>query len=171
MNLFIRVLSSIDRVLGIILRGLTIACLVILLILIAGCVFVRFVPIMSFGWSDEIVEGAFAWMVFIGAAALWRDNEHFRVEWLPHKLKGKKIGYILALVIDLISLSFILVLTYQGWRITMLSQEWTPIFKLPKKLLYVCIPVSGGIMTIYTFRNIFKHVVLALRSTIKKKCA
>lgn len=170
MSLFIRVLSSIDGALGIILRRLTMACLLILLILIAGCVFVRFVPITSFGWSDEIVEGAFAWMVFIGAAALWRDNEHFRVEWLPYKLKGRKIGYILGFVVDLISLSFMLALTYQGWRITMLSQEWTPIFKLPKKLLYVCIPMSGGIMAIYTFRNIFRHV-LALRDTIIKKSA
>jgi len=170
MNLFIRVFSRLDRVLGIILRGLSIACLVILLLLIAGCVFVRFVPIMSFGWSDEIIEWTFAWLVFIGVAALWRDNEHFRVEWLPYKLKGKKIGYILEFVIDLISLSFMLVLTYQGWRITVLSQEWTPIFKFPKKLLYMCIPMSGGIMTIYTFRNIFVHV-LALRDTIMKKGA
>ena len=170
MNLFMRVFSRLDRVLGIILRGFCIACLVILLLLIAGCVFARFVPIMSFGWSDEIIEWTFAWLVFIGVAALWRDNEHFRVEWLPHKLKGKKIDYILELVIDLISLSFILVLTYQGWRITVLSQDWTPIFKFPKKLLYMCIPMSGGIMTIYTFRNIFGHV-LALRDTIMKKGA
>lgn len=170
MNLFTRVFPPIDKVLGIILPWLTIACMVILLLLVAGAVFVRFVPIMSFGWSDEIVEWAFAWMVFIGAAALWRDNEHFRVEWLPSKLKGRKIGHILSFLVDLISLSFMLVLTYQGWRITILSQEWTPIFKFPKKLLYVCIPMSGGVMTIYTFRNIFRHV-LALRDTIIKKSA
>lgn len=43
-------------------------------------------------WSDEIVERAFAWMVFMGAAVLWRNNEHFRVQWLPNKLEGKASG-------------------------------------------------------------------------------
>jgi len=76
-------LAQFDRSLIISLRWLTLVCFVALLILLSGVVFVRFVPITSLGWSDEIVEWAFAWMVFMGAAALWRDNEHFRVQWLP----------------------------------------------------------------------------------------
>ncbi|MBC7188956.1 TRAP transporter small permease [Candidatus Aerophobetes bacterium] len=129
-----------------------------LLLLVAGNVLVRFVPFTSLGWSDEIVEWMFAWLVFICAAALWRENEHFRVDWIPSKLKGRK-NYFLHFIIELISLSFLFFFTYQGWRLTLSCDATTPIFKLPYRILYLGIPVSGIIMFGYSLRRVCAHLI------------
>jgi TRAP-type C4-dicarboxylate transport system permease small subunit len=159
-EVFWDLLKSVDGLLGKALRILSAACLIILLLLLAGNVLNRFlVPLsglhsFSFGWFDEIVEWSFAWMVFFGAAALWREKEHFEVDWLSSKLKGKTGGFLLEVVLELISLSFFLVFTLFSLRLTARADDWTPIFKLPKKLLYLCLPASGILMSLYSVRNL-----------------
>lgn len=147
-------LKKIDRVIGFILRwGSTGILALIFLILIAN-VFVRFFPFTSFGWFDEVIEMLIAWMVFLGAAALWRENEHFVVAFLPELLCGKKAGYLLDILINIISLAFVAVFTYYSLNLTMRAADWTPVINMPKKLLYASMPVSGAIMLIYSLRNI-----------------
>ena len=72
--------EKVDRGLELVLRWGSSLCLVALLIIISAVVFVRFVPFTSMGWTDEVVEFAFAWMVFLCSAGLWRQRAHFRVE-------------------------------------------------------------------------------------------
>jgi TRAP-type C4-dicarboxylate transport system permease small subunit len=158
-------LAQFDRSLALILRGLALVCFVTLLILLAGVVFVRFVPITSLGWSDEIVEWAFAWMVFIGAAALWRDNEHFRVQWLPDKLNGRASGKALGLVVEALSITFLVVMTYYGMKVTVAAHHRSPILELPRHIWYLCIPLAGMIMIAYSIRN-FIGQVLEIRHSV-----
>lgn len=153
-------LSNLDRTLAFAMRSLCVVCIVLLLMLLSGNVLFRFVPIMSMGWYDEIVEMLFAWLVFIGAAALWRENSHFRVEWLSSKLRNRTAGHVLGVIVELISLFFLVVMTHQGLRLTLLANDWTPILKLSKRLLYVDIPIAGGLMIAYGIRNIVHHILL-----------
>ena len=69
--------EKIDRGLELFLRWGSSLCLVGLLIIISAVVFIRFVPFTSMGWTDEIVEFAFAWMVFLCSAGLWRQKNSF----------------------------------------------------------------------------------------------
>jgi len=158
MKKIVSFLAQFDRFLMSTLRRLTLACFVTLLILLAGVVFVRFVPITSLGWSDEIVEWAFAWMVFMGAAVLWRDNEHFRVLWLPNKLNGRTSGNILALVVEALSIAFLVVMTYYGMKLTVAAHDRSPILELPRHIWYSCIPLAGIIMIAYSIRNVVGNV-------------
>jgi TRAP-type transport system small permease protein len=115
-------------------------------------------------WFDEILEGFFAWMVFIGAAALWRENEHFTVTFLPDWLRGSKTGYLLEVSIHLISILFLLVFTYYSLNLTIRAGDTTPVLMMPKRLLYVCMPLSGAIMVGYSLRNIFSSLGRLYRS-------
>jgi TRAP-type C4-dicarboxylate transport system permease small subunit len=144
------------------MRGICILCLVVLLLLLTGNVIFRFIAIFSMGWYDEIVELLFAWLVFVGAAALWRDNSHFRVQWFYDKFKNRPAGNIIGLVVELLCLFFLMVMAWQGLRITLLANDWTPILKFPKRLMYVVIPLAGGLMIIYSIRNIVSHSVSLL---------
>ncbi len=153
------ILDKLDRFIAIFMRWMALACFIALLLILSGVVFFRFVPIASFGWSDEIVEWAFAWMVFLGAAALWRDNEHFRVRWLESKLKGKAVGKLLGLVAEILSIFFIMTMAYYGLKLTMRAHDRSPILELPRHLWYLCIPVAGGIMTGYSIRNLVGHFI------------
>lgn len=162
-------MSIIDRILASFMRYLCIVCIVFLLVLMTGNVFFRFVPIYSMGWYDEIVELLFAWLVFIGAAALWRENTHFRVEWFYAKFENRFAGYIIGLLIESLSLFFLVIMTLQGLRITLLANDWTPILKFPKRLQYVDIPIAGSLMIIYSLRNIINHGISLINN--RKKSA
>lgn len=151
-------LGKADRLLGISLRGVGSFAVVVLWIIVTATVLFRIVPIFSMGWSDEIVELLFAWMVFICSAELGRQKKHFIVDLIPNMIAGTRTGHILNIVIQLLALAFLLVFTYQGFKLTILATDRSPYFELPKWLWYLCIPIAGLIMTGYTVRNLYRLI-------------
>ena len=149
------ILKNVDRVLGIGLRWGSIICLAGLLILILAIVFIRFVPFTSMGWTDEIVEFAFAWMVFLCSAELWRGGTHFRVEVITEWLGNSKAGRVLKILLSILALIFLLVFTYEGTLLAIKATDRSPIFEYPKTLWYMVIPISGAIMIAYTIRDLY----------------
>jgi TRAP-type C4-dicarboxylate transport system permease small subunit len=156
------ILSRFDRSLTLTLKFIALACFAALLLLLSAVVFVRFVPVASLGWSDEIVEWAFAWMVFMGAAALWRDSEHFRVKWLEGRLKGRRSEPLLGLAVEALSILFLFFMTYYGLKLTLRAHDRSPILELPRHIWYLCVPLAGTIMIGYSIRNLIGHLI-ALR--------
>ena len=140
------------------LRIICICCFSLLLLLLAGNVFVRHFPVAAFYWFDEVVEGMFAWMVFFGAAALWARDEHFRLEWINEKIKGSATGHLVAAGLELISLFFLVIFFYQALCRTILAKDWTPVFNISRRYLYVCMPISGLIMVGYGIRNVLREI-------------
>jgi TRAP-type transport system small permease protein len=147
-------LGKVDQILAVVTKWGSVASLVILFLLIAAGVFVRFVPITSLGWADEIIELAFAWMVFLGATYLWRERTHFNVDIVPNWLAGTKAGRLLGIGLNILSLAFFAVLTYEGWLLTLRATDNSPILELPKSLWYIIIPITGTIMFGYTIRDL-----------------
>ena len=150
--------KKVEQVLVNFIKWGSMICLVSLALFVGAGVFVRFVPLSSMGWSDEIIEFCFAWMVFLGAAALWRERSHFRVEVLPMKLAGRRTGRILEIFLSLCALLFLLVFTYEGWLIAIRATDRSPILEFPRTLWYLSIPLSGAIMIGYTLRDLWKFI-------------
>ncbi len=150
-------ISAFDRLLVAALRGVCVICFAGLFLLLSGNVFVRFFPVTAFFWFDEIVEWMFAWMVFFGAAALWARDDHFRLEWLRDKIKDAPAGHAVFALVEILSLIFIAIFFYQSLTLTYLAKDWTPVFNLPRRCLYVCMPISGLIMVGYSVRNIARE--------------
>ena len=151
-------LAIVDRTLVFSLRLVCVCCFSLLLLLLSGNVFVRYFPVAAFYWFDEVVEWAFAWMVFFGAAALWARDEHFKLEWINKKIKGTPAGYLVSVGLELISLFFLLIFFYQALRLTLLAKDWTPVFNVSRRYLYVCMPISGFIMVVYSIRNVLREL-------------
>jgi len=151
-------LARFDRGLVFTLRTVCVCCFALLLLLLAGNVFVRYVPVAAFYWFDEVVEWMFAWMVFFGAAALWARNEHFKLDWINDRIKGTPAGALVATGLEIVSLVFIAIFFYQALRLTMLARDWTPVFNVSRRFLYVCMPISGLIMIGYSLRNIWQNL-------------
>ena len=141
------------------LRLICICCFTLLLLLLAGNVFVRHVPVAAFYWFDEVVEWTFAWMVFFGAAALWARDEHFKLDWINKKIKGTPSGHLVAVGLEFISLFFLVIFFYQAMRLTALAKDWTPVFNVSRRYLYVCMPISGLIMVGYSIRNVLREAL------------
>ena len=53
----------------VVLKALTITIFLLLSLLVSANVLVRFVPVVSLHWFDEIVEMLYAYLIFYGAAA------------------------------------------------------------------------------------------------------
>lgn len=149
-------LFRIDRAVGWILRGIAILCLLVLMGILGANVLARVTGWFSMGWYDEIIELCFAWMVFFGAAELWRENQHFRIDWLYYTLPWAK-RRLHTIVISSINTVFLGFLLFEGWNLTERSSALTPIIGFPVAILYVCIPISAAIMLLYAIIDLFRH--------------
>lgn len=145
-----------DRAVGAALRCFAIACLVALLVLLAGNVVSRFLQLFSLGWYDEVVEGLFAWMVFLGSAALWIENDHFRVDWLADKLAGAAARRAHRVAVALVCVAFLALMTWTGWQLAWRSGAETPVLELPTAVLYLCIPLAGALMTVWSLADLWR---------------
>ncbi|MGQ9694250.1 MAG: TRAP transporter small permease [Thermodesulfobacteriota bacterium] len=132
----------------------SVSCLLTLFFFIVAGVFVRFVPISSMGWADELIELAFAWMVFLGASFLWGKRAHFRVEALPEILGPSKGGFFLQLILHLISLFFFVLLTWQGWVLTAETVDHSPILAWPRSFWFVIIPLTSALILGFIIRDL-----------------
>jgi TRAP-type C4-dicarboxylate transport system permease small subunit len=119
-------------------------------------VFVRFFPVAKLSWSDEVVEWAFAWLVFMGAAALWRTREHFCVDALACKLQRCQAGLIQQLLIELICAGFFVLFAYYSYLLTMKANDRSPILEWPRILWYASMPLAGVIMAGCSLQGIIR---------------
>ena len=150
-------LARLDRGADVAMRSISGVCLVVLLILVSLIVLIRFFPVVVLGWEDEVVELAFAWMVFLGSAAVWRSHEHIVIDFIPQALTGSRAGRVLEVVVGLLVLGFLAVFTWYGWLLTAQAQGNTsPMLVLPRPLWYAAVPVSGLVMIGYTLARMLK---------------
>jgi TRAP-type transport system small permease protein len=153
------ILKVIDKAILLTLKTIAIVSFFLLTILITANVFVRFVPVVSLHWFDEIIELLFAYMVFYGAAALWITNEHFSVgDWIEKRIADLRLRHVYKMLLELLILIFAAIFFYYSLNLTVAARDVTNVFAIPKRVLYSCLPISGLIMVIYTLRNIIIEI-------------
>jgi TRAP-type C4-dicarboxylate transport system permease small subunit len=153
-------LAFVDRMILNALKVVTIVCFVLLTILITANVIVRFFPVVSLHWFDEIIELLYAYLVFYGAAALWILRGHVSVgDWIEKSIENPRLRHLYRMFIELMVLAFAAVFFYYSLRLTILALDVTNVFAIPKRILYSCMPVAGAIMVIYSIRNIAVEII------------
>ena len=160
MESILNMLKVIDKAIFMTLKTVALVSFFLLTILITANVFVRFVPIVSLHWFDEIIELLFAYMVFYGAAALWITNEHFSVgDWIERRISNPRLKHVYRIILDLLILAFAVIFFYYSLNLTIAARDVTNVFAISKRVLYSCLPISGIIMVIYTIRNIVLEII------------
>lgn len=150
MNTTMSRLVHVDRILGAGMRWFCILSFVALMGILAGVVLIRFWPIAKLSWSDEAVEFLMGWLVFIGAAALWRENAHFRIETILERVEQLRYGWVLGAAVEIASAVFITLFTYYSFELTIAARDVSPILSLPRPLWYAAMPISGAVMVGYS---------------------
>ncbi len=165
MQNILNALKKIDRMVLAALKALTITLFLLLSLLVCANVFVRFVPVVSLHWFDEIVEMLYAALIFYGAAALWITREHFSLgDWIGSKvIRDARARHLYRLVIEVLVLVFVLVFFYYSFRLTLMARDVTNVFAIPKRILYSCMPIAGAVMVVYSIRNIIHEVIPLIR--------
>jgi TRAP-type transport system small permease protein len=156
MERMLNCLQHVDRIVLTLLKAVSILCFVLLTILVSANVLVRFLPVVSLHWFDEIVEMLYACLVFYGAAALWINHEHFSVgDWMSGRiLKSAGACRFYKLILELFKLAFAGIFLYYSFRLTILAIDVTNVFAIPKRVLYSCMPISALIMVVYSLCSI-----------------
>jgi TRAP-type C4-dicarboxylate transport system permease small subunit len=158
-------LSRLDKAILYALKAITIVSFFFLTLLISANVFVRFVPIVSLHWFDEIIELLYAYLVFYGAAALWISHEHISVGgWIEKRVKDRRMKYGYRVIVELLVLGFVAIFFYYSLKLTILARDVTNVFAISKRILYSCLPVSGAMMMIYSIRNITVEMIGMIKS-------
>jgi TRAP-type transport system small permease protein len=160
MGKILNILQGVDRFILALLKAFAILCFILLTILISANVLVRFVPVISLHWFDEIIETLYAYMIFYGAAALWITREHISVgDWISGRfIKKPKAVRVYRLILECLVLVFAMIFLFYSRRLTSMAQDVTNVFAIPKKILYSCMPISGLVMVVYSLRNIVVEI-------------
>ncbi len=162
-DLLMNLLKQIDRIILKVLKAVSIACFIILTVLVAANVVIRFFPVVSLHWFDEIIELVVAALIFYGSAALWITREHFSVgDWIGKRLAPRP-RHAYRLVVELLALGFIVLFFHYSYALTASAEDVTNAFAIPKWILYACLPVSAAIMMIYSVRNILGELAGILK--------
>lgn len=151
----LRILKKADEILAKFLTWLVaVLCIGIGVILFARVVIRSARISFPMAWSDEVVACMMAWMIFIGATLLFRARDHFRVDLLQERFKGKKWIEILNLMITLISIAFFVTLLYYSILLVKTADWPQPILKFSTRIPYSCMPVNCVLILIYLVRDL-----------------
>lgn len=157
-------LNRIDRALAMTLKWVCIGLISAITLILTLNILVRFMPFMSMHWFDEILELLYGALIFYGAAALWVTHSHFSVgDWLSRHLTSVRARFAYRLLVELMSLIFIAIFFKYALDLTLQTEEQTTAFAMSKKWLYACMPVSGGIMVLYSIKNMYVELCKIIR--------
>jgi TRAP-type C4-dicarboxylate transport system permease small subunit len=151
-----------DRILGTALRFICIVSMAVIFVLYILNVFIRFFPVVNLTVTDEIVEMLTGWVIFFGAAELQREGKHFALDFLVKKIENRLGGKLIQILVYCISMVFICVMLYYGFDLYGRSFSVSTTLRIPKRVFYVCVPLSAILMGIYMTRDAVK-IILSLR--------
>jgi len=155
-NSVFALMNHIDRALVAVLKWICIGLFIAITIILTLNIFVRFVPIMSMHWFDEILELLYGALIFYGAAAVWVTHSHFCVgDWISKHLKSVRARFCYRLLVECFSLIFIAVFFWYALDLLLRTEEQTTAFAMSKKWLYACMPITGGLMLLYSLKNMY----------------
>lgn len=96
-----------------------------LLATITGLVFIA--AVMRFAdhpliWSVDLAQLLFIWLCFVGAARAMRKRIHLGVDMFV-ALFARSVRLIIETVLSVLFISFLMVLAFEGYKLTMLNWE------------------------------------------------
>ncbi|QXO16409.1 MULTISPECIES: TRAP transporter small permease [Vibrio] len=142
-------------------------CLVIFVVATLVQVATRYLGI-SVLWTEEVAVNAFIWAMFLGAAVMVRENEHFSFRILTDKFEGNKRSCLL-LVQNLIMLVFCILCSVYSVEITQTfwNSRWITVPEFKQGYIWLVMPVTFISSSVYLVDNMIKEVA-KLRNASKK---
>ncbi|OIN08933.1 TRAP transporter small permease [Oceanisphaera psychrotolerans] len=143
-----------DRNLEAMLGGTLLAGIVFL---ITTQVVMRYVFGNALSWSEELTLWSFIWFIWLGISYAFKERKHVKVTFFPDLLP-KKFGNGLEVVIDVMIVIFLLMMTYQSYKLISLPYVLTQqsvVLNMPIPVLYASAPI-GSLLSV--FRIVQHHV-------------
>ncbi|WP_078394053.1 TRAP transporter small permease [Shouchella patagoniensis] len=123
-----------------------------------ACIFLqllsRYVPNITILWAAEVATYAFIWTVFLGAAVMVNQQEHFKIDFLFDKMEGFSLLGVKMISHVLIG-AFGLMMVINGAKLVQLFWDWTvnTLPELQQGFLWLALPVSGLGILLFSIGN------------------
>ncbi|RTQ92433.1 TRAP transporter small permease [Lysinibacillus telephonicus] len=149
-------METTKKVLDKILSSICVVLFGALVLLVTWQVFTRFVLNNPSAFSEELAKYCFVWLVLFGAAFVFGENGHMRIEFIQDALPVK-IKMVVQIFIEISIIFFsALVLLSGGLTITKLAwEQLSAALQIPVGYLYAVMPVSGIFIIFYCIYNIY----------------
>lgn len=132
-------------------ENFAICALVAMILIVVTQVATRKLFNFVFFWSEEMTLLLLTWFSFMGMAIGFREGLHLNMDLLENILP-KSINKVLDKIVQVSMILFGLYFIIQGWDFTVMMHESTlPATKLPTSIMYLVMPVTGLMTTIYGF--------------------
>ncbi|MBN9067213.1 MAG: TRAP transporter small permease [Rhizobiales bacterium] len=138
----------------------TIAVVLLMTVLVAvmfAAVIYRYVLNDALAWSEEVAGFAMGWLVFLGAAVLFRRDGHPSSRLLQDKA-SPAIRKVIEQTVEILVGIYLVVLIAAGVGILSTFQPHSPALSLPYGAAYVSIPISGVIMIVHWLARLRERV-------------
>lgn len=132
-------------------ENFAICALVAMILIVVTQVATRKLFNFVFFWSEEMTLLLLTWFSFMGMAVGFREGLHLNMDLLENILP-KSINTVLDKIVQVATILFGLYFIIQGWDFTVMMHESTlPATKLPTSVMYLVMPVTGLMTTVYGF--------------------
>jgi TRAP-type C4-dicarboxylate transport system permease small subunit len=153
-------LGAVNRLAARACEAIGAALLAFAALLVPTSVFFRYVLNRPIIWTEEVVQGLIAWMVFLGVSVVLRRDEHVRIEFVELRVSGvpRRIVYLAA---DVILLTFLIVASITSALLTISTFEREAMLAatgLPVGVIYASMPVGFG----FSALNALERLLLRL---------
>lgn len=134
-------------------------CLVIFVIATLVQVVTRYLGI-SVLWTEEVAVNTFIWAMFLGAAVMVRENEHFSFRILTDRWEGAKRSYLI-IVQNLCMLAFCILCSIYSVEITQTfwNSRWITVPEFKQGYIWLVMPVTFISSSVYLVDNMFKEII------------
>jgi len=121
--------------------------------------FCRYLGIMAL-WTEEVSTYSFIFTVFMGAAALVRENKHFAFTAVSDGIKSPAVKKIISLMISVIVLVFAYFMFIYGRQLMQKfwNYKWVSLPSMKRGYTWMCVPISAMSMMVFSAESIVKQV-------------
>ena len=133
--------------------------LLIFLVTVVYQIICRYMGVAAM-WTEDVSMYSFIWAVFMGAGAMVHSDAHFAFTSLMDSIKSEKKKIILKIIINLIVLTFCVMMVYYGYMAAkqFWNFRWINIPAMKRGPTWLCIPICGATASIYLIYGTFEQI-------------
>ena len=126
--------------------------------------FCRYLGVVAL-WTEEVSTYSFIFTVFLGAAALVRENKHFAFTAIADGIKSPLVKKIISIMIHVIVLVFAYYMFVYGKQLMQKfwNYKWVSLPAMKRGYTWMCMPISAVSMMAFSVESIIKETYAMLK--------
>lgn len=152
-------MRQVIKAINAVLSTVNIAILFVIVLCVTWQVMARFIFKSPSLITDELSRLLFICLGLSGGAYTAGQNRHLAIDLLPGALNGKAQQRVLLIIQAIIFIFATVIMVYGGGRLaldTFESGQTSPALGWEMGYIYLCIPVSGLLIVIYTLARVIE---------------